>query len=176
MSEKDKKHLPDVDIGTPADMSEVMRKYDRESATRIWEGKPKVVVSVVMALFSLYCIWSTLRCTWDMPIRLSSFLGLIIVMGYLTYPARKDHVKPNAMPWYDVVLMLLGAGSFFYYCVNYKSLVMVITSAGKINPASETAIPNAWFYLVIGIVAILCLAELCRRCVGLPIQIGRAHV
>ena len=169
MSEKDKKNLPDVEIGTAADMEEVMRKYDRESATRIWEGKPKVIVGVVMALFSLYCIWMTLRCTWDLPIRLTSFLGLITVMGYLTYPARKDHVKPNSMPWYDVVLMLLGAGSFFYYCVNYNSLVMVITSAAKINPASESAIPNAWFYLAIGVVAILVLAELCRRCVGLPI-------
>ena len=169
MSEKDKKNHPGADVGTAADMEQVMRKYDRESATRIWEGVPKTVVSVVMALFSLYCIWSTLRCTWDMPIRLSSFLGLIIVMGYLTYPARKDHVTPNSMPWYDVVLMLLGAGSFFYYCINYKSLVMVITSAAKINPASENAIPGAWFYLAIGVVAILCLAELCRRCVGLPI-------
>ena len=169
MSEKDKKNHPGADAGTAADMEQVMRKYDRESATRIWEGVPKTVVSVVMALFSLYCIWSTLRCTWYMPIRLSSFLGLIIVMGYLTYPARKDHVTPNSMPWYDVVLMLLGAGSFFYYCINYKSLVMVITSAAKINPASENAIPGAWFYLAIGVVAILCLAELCRRCVGLPI-------
>ena len=44
MSEKDKKHLPDVEIGTAADMDEVMRKYDRESATRIWEGTPKLVV------------------------------------------------------------------------------------------------------------------------------------
>ena len=169
MSEKDKKHLPGVDVGTAADMDEVMRKFDRESATRIWQGTPKLIVGVVMALFSLYCIWMTLRCTWDLPIRLTSFLGLITIMGYLTYPARKDHVKPNSMPWYDIVLMLLGAGSFFYYCLNYNSLVMVITSAAKINPASESAIPNAWFYLAIGVVAILVLAELCRRCVGLPI-------
>ena len=169
MSEKDKNALPDVETGTAAEMDEVMRKFDRESATRIWQGKPKLVVGVVMALFSLYCIWMTLRCTWDLPIRLTSFLGLITIMGYLTYPARKDHVKPNSMPWYDIVLMLLGAGSFFYYCLNYNSLVMVITSAAKINPASESAIPNAWFYLVIGVVAILVLAELCRRCVGLPI-------
>ena len=30
------------------DMDAVMRKYDRESATRIWAGKPKIVISVVM--------------------------------------------------------------------------------------------------------------------------------
>ncbi|MCX4370949.1 MAG: TRAP transporter permease [Dysosmobacter sp.] len=169
MSEKDKKNLPDVEIGTAADMDEVMRKYDRESATRIWEGTPKLVVRVVMALFSLYCIWSTLWSTADMPIRLSSFLGLIIIMGYLTYPARKDHVKANAMPWYDIILMLLGAGSFFYYCLNYKTLAKLLTSAAKINPFGEGSVDGAWFYIILGIVGILCLAELCRRCVGLPI-------
>ncbi len=170
MSEEKKKRLADeVDVGTAEEMNEVMRKYDRESATRIWEGKPKQVVRVVMALFSLYCIWSTLRCTWDLPVRLTAFLGLINIMGYLTYPARKDHVRPNSMPWYDVVLMCLGAGSFFYYCVKYSSLVQVITSASKINPSSDSAVDGAWFYLLIGIVGVLCLAELCRRCVGLPI-------
>ena len=169
MSEKEKKNLPDVETGTAAEMDEVMRKYDRESATRIWEGTPKVVVGVISALFSLYCIWSTLWSNADLPIRLSAFLGLIIVMGYLNYPARKGHVRPNSMPWYDIVIMLLGAGSFFYYCFHYKNLVMVITSAAKIDPANPDAVANAWFYLVLGIVAILCLAELCRRCVGLPI-------
>jgi len=169
MSEKDKNSLPDPDIGTAAEMDEVMRKYDRESATRIWEGKPKLAVRLVMALFSLYCIWSTLWCTWDMPIRLSSFLGLILVMGYLTYPAHKDHVTPNSMPWYDIVLMVLGAGSFFYYCFNYTKLAKLLTSAAKINPFGEGAIDGAWFYILLGIVGVLCLAELCRRCVGLPI-------
>ena len=37
------------------DMDAVMRKYDRESATRIWAGKPKIVISVIiyLAAFSL---------------------------------------------------------------------------------------------------------------------------
>ena len=34
------------------EMDAVMRKYDRESATRVWTGKPKIVISVVMALRS----------------------------------------------------------------------------------------------------------------------------
>ncbi|MCI9121218.1 MAG: TRAP transporter permease [Oscillibacter sp.] len=169
MSEKDKNALPEVETGSAAEMEEVMRKYDRESATRIWEGTPKAVVGVIMALFSLYCIWMTLRCTWDMHIRLSSFLGLIIVMGYLTYPARKNHVKPNSMPWYDLVLMVLGAGSFFYYCLNYRTLAKTLTSAAKMDPSVTGSVANAWFYIVLGIVGVICLAELCRRCVGLPI-------
>lgn len=169
MREKERKDLPDVEIGTAADMDEVMRKYDRESATRIWEGTPKIVVGAVSALFSLYCIWSTLWSTADLPIRLTAFLGLIVIMGYLHYPARKGHVTPNVMPWYDIVIMLLGAGSFFYYCFSYSRLVKVITSAAKIDPVNPDAVAGAWFYVILGIVGILCLAELCRRCVGLPI-------
>lgn len=169
MSKKEKSNMPNAEIGSAAEMDEVMRKYDRESATRIWEGTPKLIVRVISVLFSLYCIWSTLWSNADLPIRLSAFLGLIIIMGYLNYPVHKGHVRPNAMPWYDILIMIMGAGSFFYYCFNYKNLIMVITSAAKIDPANPDAVANAWFYLALGIVGILCLAELCRRCVGLPI-------
>lgn len=168
MSAKKKDPIPDA---APADNSaeDIMRKYDKESATRIWEGGPGVAVKIILAAFSVYCIWSTLFSTADLPIRLTAFLGLIVIMGYLTYPASKKHVRPNYMPWYDVVLMLLGAGSFFYYCFNYMTLVKVITSASKLNPGGEGALSNALFFIIIGVIGILCLAELCRRCVGLPI-------
>ena len=169
MRENERKDLPDAETGAAADMDAVMRKYDRESATRIWTGKPKIVVSAVSALFSLYCIWSTLWSTADLPIRLTAFLGLIVIMGYLNYPARKGHVTPNAMPWYDIIIMALGAGAFFFYCFRYTRLVKVITSAAKIDPSNPDAVAGAWFYVILGIVGILCLAELCRRCVGLPI-------
>ena len=74
---------------------DIMRQYDRESATRVWEGVPAVIVKYITAAFSVYCIWSTLFSTADLPIRLSAFLGLIIIMGYLTYPAKKSRVTPN---------------------------------------------------------------------------------
>lgn len=140
-------------------LDEIMRKYDRESATRIWEGRPAFIVRCVMAAFSLYCIWSTLFSTAGIEIRLTAFTGLIIIMGYLTYPASKKHVKPNILPWYDIVLMVMGSAAFFYYCANYMSFVKLISSASKMTP----------FYTAVGIVGILSLAELCRRCVGLPI-------
>ncbi len=148
-----------INVISQENTDEIMRKYDRESATRIWHGKAAVAIKVVMALFSLYCIWLTLFSTDDLPVRLTGFLGMIIIMGYLTYPAHKKHVRNNYIPWYDIVLMIAGASCFFYYCLNYMSLVKVITSASKMTP----------FFVVVGVVGILCLAELCRRCVGLPI-------
>ena len=143
------------------DMDAVMRKYDRESATRIWAGKPKIVISVVMALFSVYCIWSTLFSTAALEVRLTAFLGLIIIMGYLTYPASKKHVHVNRLPWYDIVIMVIGAAAFFYYCFNYDTLIKTLTSAAKMTP----------FLIAVGVVGILTLAELCRRCVGVPILV-----
>ena len=143
------------------EMDAVMRKYDRESATRIWAGKPKIVISVVMALFSVYCIWSTLFSTAALEIRLTAFLGLIVIMGYLTYPASKKHVHANRLPWYDIVIMVIGAAAFFYYCFNYSVLIKTLTSAAKMTP----------FLIAVGVAGILTLAELCRRCVGVPILV-----
>ena len=43
-----------------ADVDAVMKKYDRESNTRIWEGAPKIALQVLMSAFSIYCILMTL--------------------------------------------------------------------------------------------------------------------
>ena len=106
-----------------ADVEQVMRKFDRESNTRIWTGKARIAVGVILVLFSLFCIYVTLFANFLEQVRLSSFLGLVIVMGYLTYPARKGKMQPNYMPWYDILLMVLGAASFFYYTFNASTLL-----------------------------------------------------
>ena len=54
---------PAVDTNAETDLDEVMRKYDRESNTRIWTGWRKIVIKVLMALFALYCIGMTLFST-----------------------------------------------------------------------------------------------------------------
>ena len=149
----------EVDVGTAADVEAVMRKYDRESNTRTWEGTPGMIVRVIMVIFSLYCIWSTLFSVAAIEKRLTAFIGCVIIMGYMTYPASKHHVRHNYIPWFDYVLMIVGAASFFYYCFSYDSLVMILTSASRITP----------FQIAVGIIGILCLMELCRRCVGVPI-------
>ena len=151
--------MMDVDIGTAADVEAVMKKYDRESNVRIWEGKPKVVVGLILAAFSLFCIYVTLFANFLEQVRLTSFMGLIIIMGFLTYPAKKGSVRVNHIPWYDIVLMILGAGAFFYFTFNANTILNTRLAIKLRDPV----------YTVIGVVGILVLAELCRRCVGLPI-------
>ena len=140
-------------------IDEIMRKYDRESNTRVWEGVPKIIVGAILAAFSLYCIYVTLFANMLDQVRLSSFLGLIIIMGFLTYPAKKGRVKVNHIPWYDIVLMLLGAAAFFYYTFRAPSL-MTMRLKTKLNDP---------MYVIMGVIGILVLCELCRRSVGLPI-------
>ena len=139
-----------------ADLDAVMRKYDRESATRYWDGIPKKVIRILMALFSLYCIAMTLFSVELPETKLARFLAFIIIIGFLIYPAKKGSQHVNFVPWYDIVLMVLGAGSFLYFAFNAMTIIKLATRIETIH-------------VVIGIIGLLVLAELCRRCVGLPI-------
>ena len=143
------------------DLDAVMKKFDRESNTRIWEGKPKIVVNCILAIFALFCIYVTFFATWLDAIRLSSFMGSIVLIGYLIYPARKGTQKVNSIPWYDILLMVVGSGSFFYYTFDAMT---VIQQGNKFE----------MHQIIIGIIGILCLLELCRRCVGIPIIVVAA--
>ncbi len=145
----------------PMDLDAVMKKYDRESNVRIWEGVPKIIVTCILAAFSLFCLYVTLFTSWLEELRLTSFVAFIVFLGFLVFPARKGQQRVNYIPWYDVVLMLLGTGSFLYFTFNAMD---IIQQGGMF----------AWHQILIGIVGILCLAEVCRRSVGLPILIVAA--
>ena len=156
MADSSQTALPAEEMQT--DVDAVMKKYDRESNTRVWQGIPKTIVGCIMAVFSVYCMYMTLFSTVLPETRLSLFLGCIIIIGFLIYPADKHHVKPNRIPWYDIVLMVLGAGSFFYFAFNAYDIIMM-------NNRIDLPL------IVMGVVGILVLFELCRRCVGIPILV-----
>ena len=151
-----KKKFPAVE--EPMDLEAVMKKYDRESNTRVWEGTPRLIVNILLACFSLFVIYVTLFTSWLEEIRLTSFMACIVFVGFLVFPAKKGHQKVNNLPWYDIVLMVLGTGAFLYFTFD---------AYGIIQQGSNFE----WYQIVIGVVGILSLAEVCRRSVGLPILI-----
>ena len=142
----------------PMDLDAVMKKYDRESNVRVWEGTPRLVVNLLLAMFSLFVICVTLFTSWLEEIRLTSFMACIVFVGFLVFPAKKGTQKVNHMPWYDFVTMALGTGAFLYFTFNAYSIIQQGSSF-------------EWYQIAIGIVGILALAEVCRRSVGLPILI-----
>lgn len=46
----------DNDVGTMEDVDAIMKKYDRESNTRVWEGTPRKILRVLTALFGIFLI------------------------------------------------------------------------------------------------------------------------
>ncbi len=157
-SEKTKPLDADTLTGSMEDVESVMKKYDRESNVRIWEGAPRLMIRFLCAAFSVYCIYVTMFSTMMPEERLNLFLGLMLIIGYLNYPVSKKRVRPNTLPWYDIVLMVAGAIPFFYYAANAHS---IITLASRVTRDPKM--------VVMAVVGILSYMELCRRCVGIPI-------
>ena len=149
----------DVEVGSAEDVEAVMKKFDRESNTRVWEGVPKILVKLVMISFSLYCLYMTLFSTALPEFRLSMFLAFIIVIGILNFPVKKGIMKPNSLPWYDIIIMVLGAAPFIYFAVNAETILLTDYAIISKDP----------FMLTMAVMGILAMVELCRRSVGIPI-------
>ncbi|RKM61677.1 TRAP transporter permease [Butyrivibrio sp. XB500-5] len=152
--------VKDLNINAPSqeNLDEVMKKYDRESNVRIWTGKPAIAVKAILIGFSLFCIWVTLFATFLEEIRLTSFMGLIVLLGFLYYPANKNNNKENHIPWYDILGMILGTGAFLYYTFNAEQIIQQGT---RFQP----------YQIVIAVIGIIALLEVTRRSVGWPILI-----
>ena len=148
----------DTSVGTAADVEAVMKKYDRESNTRVWEGAPSLVIRALMALFAAYTIVDTVFLSILPQRRLPIFMGVLLFIGFLTFPVRKGDSRVNHMPWYDIILLIIGPGAYFFYAIN----------AEKVINMSALVMQNH-LYMIIGLIGILALVELCRRCVGIPI-------
>ena len=147
--------------GTMADVDEIMKKYDRESNTRPWEGVPAMVIKVLLAAFSLFMIYMNLFTVWDERIRRPLFLGIIVIFVFVLFPARKNTAKPmkvNHIPIYDIILAVAGSGSFFYFVINNKTII---------NHATHISTLEIW----LGVIGIIVLAECCRRVTGIPILV-----
>lgn len=139
-------------------VDDVMKKFDRESNVRLWEGTPKLVVNALLVAFACFCIYVTLWGTFLEEVRLTSFMACIVFLGYLIFPMRKGSQRVNYIPVYDLVLMVLGTGAFLYFTFN---AVSIIQQGSKF----------ATYQIVIGVIGVLSLGEVCRRSVGIPILI-----
>lgn len=161
INDKDIKDIvvEDTSSGTAEDVEAIMKKYDRESNVRKWEGTPKIVIRWCLATFSMFAVYMNLFANWDERVRRSLFLGLVILLVFALYPIKKGEVKKaNYIPFYDIIIALIGGACYFYYVVNFAN---IIQRASRISN----------FEIGIGIVGILILIESCRRVVGIPILV-----
>lgn len=140
-----------------AELKEMMKNLDREQAYRehtCWRQYITVLVSIAFVVFQLY---SSLSGMVTAQILRATHLAFVQMLAFLLFPATKK-LPRNHLPWYDVVLALVGAACWFYIVVNFQAL------------ARRTG-AFTFLDIFVACVGILVLAESCRRIVGLPILI-----
>ncbi|MDR2542589.1 MAG: TRAP transporter large permease subunit, partial [Treponema sp.] len=152
-------YIPEDRELTEQEREELIAHFDKESNVRRFTGIPNIITKGLLVLFAAYVVMTTLFVTLPEQVRRSAFVGLLVLIGYLYYPIRRGMTKRiNHIPWYDLVLAIIGSCAFFYYAFNFDA---IIGRAARINPTD----------IYIGLVGMIFLAELCRRVVGLPIVI-----
>ena len=158
----------DNDVGTMEDVDAIMKKYDRESNTRVWEGTPRKILRVLTALFGIFLIVMNMWIKMDERARRPLFLGLVIILVFIYYPIKKGSQKVNYMPWYDIVMAAVGAFCFFFYPLNLEKIVTAGTRIQKVFVVQIGSI-SIPLLIVFAIIGTLILVECCRRVVGMPI-------
>ena len=140
------------------DADAIMQEFDRESNVRVFTGWRKKVITGLMAAFSVYMIFMALVLqNATKHTKLTTFMAFIMFMGYIMFPAYKKQTKKiNYVPFYDIILAVVGAGSFLYYTIFQEDIIFMSRRIGTLQ-------------IVIALIAIVLMVELCRRAVGLPI-------
>ncbi len=151
-----KQNLEEVKSAENA-VADIMKKYDRESNVRVYKGKPKIAIRIMLIAFSVYMILMNLYSTSSEQVRRSIFVGMVIILVFAVFPMLKGRVqKVNYIPWYDWVLGIIGSYSFFHYAIFFQDIVQKATRIDTLE-------------VVLGAIGIVVLAEACRRVTGLPI-------
>ena len=141
-----------------ADTAKLLQELDRDSKSRSLTGGYKTAMTVLFVLYSITMIVMALVVSGATQYtRLPVFVGMTLFVGYLKYPASKrDALRDNYFPWYDVILAFTSLGVFFYYAIEQKRIIQMANRIGTTQ-------------IVLGIIGILLLVELCRRSTGIPL-------
>ncbi|MCQ2576524.1 MAG: TRAP transporter permease [Treponema sp.] len=155
------------------EMKSIIQDLDPEQSYRehkCWRRYITIIISVIFCLFQLY---ATLAGNIQAQVVRATHLAFVSLLAFLLYPVSKKSPK-NTLPWYDVLLGIIGACTWLYIVIGYSQGALAFL--GKITGKTFTPLySRAGAYhtldIIIGIIAILILFEGCRRIVGLPIMI-----
>ncbi len=137
---------------------DLMAELDRESNTRRFTGWRALLIKALFIAFAIFC-FGTRFFTLPEQVRMSSFMGVVMFLGFLIYPTyKKQSKRQNYIPVYDFLLAIVASAPFFYYALNFDA----ITRKAAMIQLDKTA-------MIMGVVGIVMLFELCRRAVGIPI-------
>ncbi len=156
--------MTDTNIKTPGEevvsAEELMKKFDKDSKNRHYTGAFKWIYDGILIAFAVYILYVALISKGMTEFtKLPLFLGFVMIMGFLKFPASKrDAERVNYLPWYDIILAVLSFACCLYYVIKQNDIIYM---------GGEIELPQ----IIVGIIFILCLFELCRRAIGIPLMI-----
>ena len=106
------------------EMKKLMQELDREQAYRehkCWRQYITVIVSFVFVFFQLYATISGLVTA---QVLRATHLAFVQLLAFLLFPPTKKSPK-NTLPWYDIVLGLVGAACWMYIVGGYSEKFLV---------------------------------------------------
>ena len=159
MSDLNKTTAPAQENTAPVDAAkgaEIIEKYEKESRTRKFESDwmKKLVYALCLA-FTIYHLAyaSGLRALQMVNIKHHAIhVGLILVLGFLLYPAFKKTSRKK-MVWYDWVLVALSAIMPVYVFLRYPTFI-------------STGFQGETIDIIMGTILILLVLECSRRISG----------
>ena len=149
---------PDPVAEAEAHVQEVLEKYDRESNVRHYEGAPRYIIRYLLVFFALYSVYINFFANWDTRIERASFVGMVVFLVFLIFPVKRGVKKTNYIPWYDIIIGVAGAATYFYFVFNCREII-------------DNGMRISGFEILLGAVGILATMEACRRAVGIPIVV-----
>jgi TRAP transporter 4TM/12TM fusion protein len=145
--------LADIERVAEEEINQIMSKYDRESAYRTFSDFRAQVIAVICVAFSVIQLYHAVYAITYMR---ALHLAIVLLLAFILYPAKRSMPK-NTLPWYDIVLALLGFGVCMYQVVNQGALAARL----RLKPHE----------IYLGILGLVLLLEATRRVVGLPIVV-----
>ncbi|MCL2588434.1 MAG: TRAP transporter permease [Oscillospiraceae bacterium] len=156
------------------ELRRTMAQVSKESNVRQYAGVPKTIMRGLCVAFTVYMLVinnafsffpfdriELFNVLGHLPpqVHRSSFVALLLLFTFLLYPARKkDGVRVNHLPWYDLILGVAGAVCFLYYSFNFHTIVGQMATFTTLD-------------FIVAIVGITILFIACYRVVGLPLMV-----
>ena len=137
------------------DVQKLMEQYDSESRIRRPIGIAAIIISIIAISFSAFQFYTggfgLLLALKQRAVHLAFTLSLI----FLIYPSSKKNFDKNRdkIPFYDIILAILGTGVCLYLVVFYNDMVI------------RSGLPTR-LDLIMGGLAIILVLEATRRVVG----------
>lgn len=163
--------MANVDAIVPGEVDDDTRKKLEEIdyAGRKFGHGLGLFIGLVAFTWSLFQLWIASPLPYDtqffllqsMPKR-GIHLAFALFLAFLMFPAAR-RLTDKGLPWYDVVLALLGCSTALYLWLGYEGLVDrngVLWAPGGFP-----------FEFMLGGIGILLLLEATRRSIGLPLVI-----